>query len=41
MKKRFDRLRRVLPASVGSSFNEHMYWDNDEFNVPDVLIVSL
>ena len=41
VKKRFDRLRRVLPASVGSSFNVHMYWDNDEFNVPDVLIVSL
>ena len=25
VKKRFDRPRRLLPGSVGSSFNVHMY----------------
>ena len=45
VKKRFGRCRRLLPGSVGSSFNVHMYWyprlicNEDYFNVPDVLIV--
>ena len=26
VKKRFDRPRRLLPGSVGSSFKVHMYW---------------
>ena len=37
-KKRFDRPTRLLPGSVGSFINVHMY---DEFHVPDVLIVLL
>ena len=42
VKKRFDRPRRLLPGSVGSSFNVHMYWYvMKKFNVPDVLIVFL
>ena len=41
VKKRFDRPGRLLPGSVGSSFNVHNYVliCNKEFNVPDVLIV--
>ena len=42
VKKRFDRPRRLLPGSVGSSFNVHMYWFvMKNLNVPDVLIVFL
>ena len=43
VKKRFDRPRRLLPGLVGSSFNVHNYIliCNEEFNVPDVLIVFL
>ena len=40
VRKRFDRPRRLLPGSVGSSFNVHMYWYvMKNLNVPDVLIV--
>ena len=42
VKEMFDRPRRLLPGSVGSSFNVHMYWYVlKNLNVPDVLIVFL
>ena len=42
VKKRFDRPRRLLPGSVGSSFNvRNVLICNEEFNVPDVLSVFL
>ena len=42
VKKWFDRPRRLLPGSVGSSFNVHMYWYvMNNLNVLDVLIVFL
>ena len=41
VKKTFGRCRRLLPGSVGSSCNVHMYWYvMKNLNVPDVLIVS-